>query len=165
MGLRLRDLPALALLAGPCLAQGCGYHSLLPRYPELAVAPVLSRAPDPELAACLTAELREGLAARGVRLSARAPRTLEAEVLEETAGPDSIAVRESLVPAEEAVEVVLRVRVVGRGEGALWGPRVFRLARRSAEGPTSLASAASLEIATAALCRDLASQVLDALAE
>ena len=124
---------------------------------------VTSRAPDPELAACLTGELRAGLALRGVRIRPRAALRLEAEVLESAAVPATIEAGARLLAAEESLALVVRATLLDRRRGPLLGPEVYRATARAARGSGPLESEAARHGAAAATCRDVAERILDDL--
>jgi hypothetical protein len=146
------------------LAVACGYRPARPTFAEVTVAAVVSEAPEPEVAACLTEELRLGLAARGVRVVRGADLRLEAEVMSADIEPGPAAFRREPVAVEQVSTLVVRVRLVRAGHGVVWGPSNVRVETRAALGPGARHSAAAGREGLLRACRDAAARVIDDLA-
>jgi hypothetical protein len=151
-------------IAWALLASSCGYRSALPSFRDATVAATTTRAPEPALAACVTSELREGLARRGTRVRRGAALTLETELLEAGAAPGAMIDQGFLTTADQVASLVLRASLVHGGRGVVWGPAIYRVEARAAIGPGPLASLSAAELAADRACRDAAARVLADLA-
>lgn len=142
------------------LLSACGYRPARPPFDAVAVAPIAAEAPVPEVAACLTRELRRGLAARGVRVGRGARLRLEGEVVAAGAEPGGLAFESRPVATDQDLVLVVRVRLVDRRRGPVWGPTNLRLRRRAALGPSALHSIEAAREGWLRACREAADEII-----
>jgi hypothetical protein len=138
----------------------CGYRSARPAFSQVEVEAIATDVPQPEVAACLTRELRLGLAARGVRVERHSSLRLEGELRRAEARPGAVAMAPNPVAVDQRISLTLRLRLVDRLRGVVWGPTNIRVERRAALGPSGLASAAAADQGLLRACHEAADQAL-----
>jgi hypothetical protein len=152
-----------ALLSFVLILSACGYRSALPLW-GVEVAAVTARVPAPEVAACLTTELRLALAAPGA--AGRPTRRLETELVSASASPGALArgADGGATALDQEVELVILARLVERGRGTVWGPAPYRLSLRAPEGQNASVSRAAAREALDRACAEVARRVVEDLA-
>lgn len=153
---------ATAALVLVLVLTSCGYHSALPPR-GVEVAAVTARVPAPEVAACLTTELRLALASPGA--AATPSRRLEAELVSAAASPGALGLGADgrAASLDQAVELVLLARLVERGRGTVWGPVPYRLSLRAPEGRGALLSRVAANEVLGRACAEVARRVVEDL--
>ena len=152
------------LVALACVLTSCGYRPARPSFSRITVSAVTAEVPHPEIAACLTEELRLRLAARGVSVERGSELRLEGELLRVERGPGSVGLDDRPVALDQASHLVVRYRLAHRDRGILWGPANIRVERRAAFGPGARHSDAAADVALRAACREAAVRIVDELA-
>jgi hypothetical protein len=154
---RLRSAALCCLLLA-----ACGYRSALP--PQgVEVAAVTARVPAPDVAACLTTELRLALASPGA--AGRPDRRLEAELVAARTSPGALAneADDGATALDQEVELVLVARLVERGRGTVWGPASYGISLRVLEAASAAASRAAATETLDRACAEVARRVVEDL--
>lgn len=148
-------------LASVLFIVACGYQPAASVRSSVEVTAISTRVPRPEISACLTAELRLGLTATSHR-PARELYRLEGELVDSTAEPGTLTrVGGEIGAVDQATTLAVRVRLVHRDGGVVWGPRLYHLRRRALEGSSPARSYASARQAMEWSCGALAARIID----
>jgi len=156
---RLQSIVVLSLLVS-----SCGYHSMV-GVAVVEVRPIRLETPNPELASCLTSELRRGFGTRSSAPSGQATFRLEGTLVGETETP-TMLIRQGdrLVALEEEVEIALRVRVIGP-EGLIFAPLIYRVDASALLSEMTSCALQSIHIASEQACFELARRLIDDVLE
>ena len=150
-----------AVLVWSATVLACGYHPTYPLRSRVVVASVTTHAPVPDVAACLTEELRLGLEAASPRADEAAYR-LEGEVIDASIEPGTLArAVDGLRPVDQDTSLVFRARLLRVGHGVVWGPQVYRIRRRAIEGARASESSSAASVQITWSCAELAERVID----
>ncbi len=152
----------LALITTLLVLQGCGYRPLISQTAAIEVAAIQTRVPEPELTACLTRELRVGLAARLPQRRGGDEFVLRGEILSVNVAPAELArTRSGLRPIDQGVGLVLQVRLIGPDGSTVFGPTNYQVRERALEGPDPVSSHSAAGSGLSRACTRAAQQVVD----
>lgn len=156
-----RFIPKILILSLVLSSLSCGYQSLISYHSSVEVHSIRTRVPYPDLASCVTKQLRKELSSR-TKVSSKADFVLKGEIINSDQSVGMI-VRDGkkLRSAEQRNSIALRAEITDRSDEILWGPTVYREESQMVEGTSALDTRSSFHHGKARMCQALTRRLID----